>query len=370
MTKAILVWGAPYRVTNPDDYRAAFAESGQNYGNLLIGHGVRSILEPAPLLDREELSTPEEADERCRQVVIPAANFLWKDFDFAYMVNFLEKTHLPVTMIGVGAQTNDRTTSSPIHPNTLRLMKLVAERSAQIGVRGYYTAEVLAANGIHNVTVIGCPSLYSKRTPTIRIERERLDHIERLAVNLSRRVNRHSFHPDRMKSLENKVLALALTKDSTFIAQDELDELEAAANGSACPPQVAAYFDEQAPEAVSDYFRTKTRYFADIDAWSTFIRTQDASIGTRFHGNLMALINGVPALMIIHDSRTMEMCTLMGIPSIHVSEVGTEPMSLESLSERLVGASFERFEGAFVSLYRRYVGFLEANGLPHNLMKV
>ncbi len=371
MTKAILVWGAPYRVTNPDDYRAAFAESGQNYGNLLIGHGVRSILEPAPLLDREELSTPEEADERCRQVVIPAANFLWKDFDFAYMVNFLEKTHLPVTMIGVGAQTNDRTTSSPIPPNTLRLMKLVAERSAQIGVRGYYTAEVLAANGIHNVTVIGCPSLYSKRTPTIRIERERLDHIERLAVNLSRRVNRHSFHPDRMKSLENKVLALALalalTKDSTFIAQDELDELEAAANGTACPPQVAAYFDEQAPEAVSDYFRTKTRYFADIDAWSTFIRSQDASIGTRFHGNLMALINGVPALMIVHDSRTMEMCTLMGIPSLHVSDVGSAEPSVEWLEDRLKSARFDLFESSFAHLHRRYVSFLDANGVPHNL---
>jgi hypothetical protein len=370
MSKSILVWGAPYRVTHPEDHAAAFTESGNNYGNLLIGHGVRSVLEHVPLLDREDLASPEEANERCSQVVVPAANFLWKDFDFAYMLNFLEKTRLPVTMIGVGAQTNDRTTSSPIHPNTLRLMKLVSERSAQIGVRGYYTAEVLAANGIHNVTVIGCPSLYSKRTPTIRVEAERLGRIEQLAVNLSRRVNRHSFHPDRMQALENKVLTLALGKKSTFIAQDELDELQAAFSQKPCPPQVTSYFNETEGAAVSRFFCEHTRYFADIEAWSSFIRTQDASIGTRFHGNLIALINGVPALMIIHDSRTMEMCTLMGIPSIHVSEIGPEGMSTEQLMERLLGARFDRFEAAYAALYRRYLGFLDANALPHSLMRV
>lgn len=367
MSKSILVWGAPYRVDNPDDYLTAFTQSGQNYGNLLIGHGVRSVLEPGSLINREDLASPEEANERCRQVVIPAANFLWKDFDFGYMLNFLEKTRLPVTMIGVGAQTNDRTTSSPIHPNTLRLMKLVSERSAQIGVRGYYTAEVLAANGIHNVAVIGCPSLYSQRTPTIRVESERLANIQHLAINLSRRVNRHSFHPDRMQALENKVLALALGKDSTFIAQDELDELESAAKNTACPAQVAGYFGETDPVVVSDYFKGHTRYFADIEAWSNFIRTQDASIGTRFHGNLIALINGVPALMIIHDSRTMEMCTLMGIPSIHVSEIGLETMTVELLAERFASASFAQFESSYQALYRRYHTFLSLNGLPHNL---
>ncbi|MBK8536751.1 MAG: polysaccharide pyruvyl transferase family protein, partial [Candidatus Competibacteraceae bacterium] len=105
----------------------------------------------------------EEANERCDHVVIPAANFLWKNFDFGYMADFLEKTNLPIIIIGVGAQTNDRTMASPIHPNTLRLMRLISDRSASIGVRGYYTAEVLAANGIHNVRVIGCPSIYTSR---------------------------------------------------------------------------------------------------------------------------------------------------------------------------------------------------------------
>lgn len=368
MSKGILVWGAPHAVAHPDDWKLAFTESGQNYGNLLIGHGVRAVLDPSQLLSRSEIASPAEADERCRHVVIPAANFLWKDFDFGYLADFLEKTHLPVTMIGVGAQTNDRTISSPIHPNTLRLMRLVADRSAQIGVRGYYSAEVLAANGIHNVQVIGCPSLYSTRMPTLSIDTKRLASWKSLSLNLSRRVNRHAFHPERMRAIENTLLALALTRESTFVAQDEIEELQAHAEQSDCPPQVAKYFSESPPEVVSNFFRDNTRYFADIDRWAAYIRKQDISIGTRFHGNLIALINGTPALMVVHDSRTMEMCTLMGIPQLHVSDATNDNLTVERLAEHVDALDFTGFESAYRALYRRYVGFLTANGLPHTLM--
>ena len=369
MSKAILVWGAPHSVANPTDYNDAYIKSGRNFGNILIGNAVRTVLAPNRLVSREEVPTPEHANERCSHIVIPAANFLWKDFDFGYMADYIEKTVLPVTIIGVGAQTNDRTTSSPIHPNTLWLMKIVAERSAYVGVRGFYTAEVLAANGIHNVQVIGCPSLYTNRVPTIRIDASRLQQIDKLAVNFSRRVNGHSFHLDRMKDLENRLMELALQSDSTFIAQDELEEIEMAETGAACPAAVSRYFDSVPVDKVSDFFRNRTRYFYDVDAWSTFMRTQSASIGTRFHGNLIALINGVPALMIVHDSRTMEMCTLIGIPSVHIGHVPVGSMDARQLRERLESASFDAFEKAYAVLYKRFARFLRANGLRHNLMR-
>ena len=152
------------------------------------------------------------------------------------------------------------------------------------------------------------------------------------------------------------------------MAQDELEELTAAAETSACPKPVTEYFGTVSASVVSDFFRDHTRYFADIDAWEQFIRSQNLSIGTRFHGNLIALINGVPALMIIHDSRTMEMCTLMGIPSIHLSELGTQSNSGDYIAEQINNLDFTRFERAYCELYKRYVGFLNANGLPHNLM--
>jgi len=368
MNRPILIWGAPSGLRTTDDVEAAFKQSGNNFGNVLIGHGVRAVLEPYPLLERTEVATPEEANERCSQVVIPAANFLWKDFDFGFMADFLEKTRLPVAMIGVGAQTNDRTQTSNIHPNTLRLMKLVSERSSRIGVRGFYTAEVLAAHGIHNVEVIGCPSLYSTRLPSLSIDTGGLKELKRLSINLSRRVVRHSFAPERMREIENVVLQLGIQKGASFVAQDELDELLLASKGTALPPQVAQYFSSVPADDMVAFFRERTRWFPSVDTWSAHVREQDATIGTRFHGNLISLLNGVPALMIVHDSRTMEMCTLMNIPSVHVSAVEPGGLTAQALQERLHTLSFAEFESSYRSLYRRYVALLAANGLPHNLM--
>ena len=369
MNKPILIWGAPAELLSTQDHEAAFKESGNNFGNILIGHGVRAVLEPYPLIERNAVASAAEADERCSHVVIPAANFLWKDFDFGFMSTFLERTHLPVTMIGVGAQTNDRTQTSAIHPNTLRLMKLVSERSSRIGVRGFYTAEVLAAHGIHNVEVIGCPSLYSTRLPTLSIDVGRLQNIERLGINLSRRVVRHSFLPERMRALENVVLQMAIQTGAHFAAQDEVDELMLACKGVALSQLVTDYFSSVPADDVTTYFRERTRWFPSVDRWGAYVREQDITIGTRFHGNLISLVNGVPALMIVHDSRTMEMCTLMNIPMLHVSAVDSTEITPDSLLESVASLSFDAFERTYRLLYRRYSGFLTANGLPHNLMR-
>jgi len=368
MSKAILVWGAPSRVAKSESFNEAFIQSGRNFGNILIGHGVRTLLDGNELVTREDVPTPAHADERCSQVVIPAANFLWKDFDFGYMFDYLEKTHLPVTIIGVGAQTNDRTVSSAIHPNTLKLMKLIAERSASLGVRGFYTAEVLAANGIHNVQVIGCPSLYTNRMPAVHVDRERLKALDSVSVNFSRRVNGHAFHPDRMKQVENVILAFALKNESTFVAQDEIEELAAMELDQPCAEPVLKYFDKVAPESVDMFFRKNTRYFCDVENWAAYIRTQNLSIGSRFHGNLIALINGTPALMVVHDSRTMEMCTLLGIPHIHISRLAAENYSVDWIVEQVQGLTFDGFEKAYAALYKRFAKFLDANGLKHNLI--
>jgi len=370
MSKRLLLWGAIASVPSSDPVLVGLGRSGNNFGNLLIGNAVRTVLGNNSIITRSELKSPEEANQRCDHVVIPAANFLWKDFDFGHYADFLEKTNLPITIIGVGAQTNDRATTSPIHPNTLRLMHLISERSASLGVRGYYTAEVLAANGIHNVSVIGCPSLYTNCLPTVKIDKERLASIEKLSVNFSRRVCGHSFNPTRMRTVENKVLKFALMRNSTFVAQDELEELSLNAGEEVDTGPITGYFSDVDKEEVLKFFRNQTRHFCDVPTWAAYIREQSASIGSRFHGNLIALINGIPALTIVHDSRTMEMCSLMGNPTIHLNEINEGELSEESLMQSLLSCSFDRFEQSYRVLYQRFAAFLEANGLPNNLQVV
>jgi hypothetical protein len=367
VSKAILLWWETERIDAGLDYRAALKKGGFNFGNILIGNAVRTFLGKYDILTPPEVGSPAEANERCSQIVIPAANWLWKNFDFGDIADFVERTQLPVTIIGLGAQTNDRSMISTIHPNTLRLVQLIADRSASLGVRGFYTAEVLAANGIHNVEVIGCPSLFTNRCPTVKIDSSGLADPQSLSINFSRQVASHSFNAGVMQSVENMVLQYALKRDTLFVAQDEIIELGLSVGEDSDTRVLTCYFSESDPNAVVEFFKSRTRYFLEYDAWAAYMKTRALSIGTRFHGNVVALINGVPALTIIHDSRTMELCTVLGMPHFHINELPSGMKDKTILVDKIRSMSFGLFESSYAALYGRFVAFLSRNGLNHNL---
>ncbi|MFZ2266509.1 MAG: polysaccharide pyruvyl transferase family protein [Azonexus sp.] len=368
MSKRVMIWGAPSECDKLSPFEKSLEESGKNYGNILIGESVRGYLSCNDIISRNAVTSPAEANEKCDQVVIPAANFLWKNFDFGYMADFLEKTKLPVTMIGVGAQTNDRSITSQIHPNTLRLMRLVSERSNSIGVRGFYTAEVLAAHGIHNIAVIGCPSIYLGGLPRVSVDTTKLERFEKISVNFSRRVYKHSFLPETMRSIEKLVLEIFIDRDTTFVAQDEVEELGMSSGNSLNYGYVTSYFDNISSEKCVSFFEKRTRFFCNVPDWAEYMKIQDVSIGSRFHGNLIALVNGTPAVLVVHDSRTQEMAALLGIPHIHVSEYKDVEFGKDDILQKIMDSNFNKFEQSYRELYARFVKFLCLNGLDNNLI--
>ena len=368
--KRILFWGAPICVPNGENYLDEYHHSGNNFGNILIGHGVASVLSDCEYVFRSQLRSPDEADERCDHIVIPAANFLWKGFDFGYMADFIEATNLPVTIIGLGAQTHDRTRISEAHPNTLRLVKIIADRSPSLGVRGYYTAEVLAAHGILNVEVLGCPSLYTYLSPPEKIDPPTQDDLAGMVVNFSRRVSGHAFSQTALRAVENVLLKTALRLDLPFVAQDELDELELAfgKDGERSSKPVAAYFSGTKADVVIDYFRRQTRYFCKVGDWSAFVQLHTGTIGSRLHGNIISLINGKPGFVIAHDSRTLEVCALTGMPYLHINDVDPAAFSEEDLVEGLLSSDYGLFRSNMRWLFGKYRSFLEQHSLPHRLL--
>ena len=60
--------------------------------------------------------------------------------------------------------------------------------------------------------------------------------------------------------------------------------------------------------------------FWNID--SLFYKKENITfaLGTRFHGNMESLRNGVLALWITHDNRTEELTNYLNLPSIKLSE--------------------------------------------------
>jgi hypothetical protein len=364
MNKSILLWGAPHCVPNNIPLTEQYAQSGNNFGNILIGYGALRLFPDGRVTFRTDFKSVAEINEKCSHVVIPAANLLWKGFDLSSMLDFLQQLTLPIVMIGVGAQSSDRNIASPVHPGTVALMRYISDRCYSIGVRGYYTAEVLASIGIHNTTVVGCPSLYMKRTTQDNISAPHSGSFHSLSVNFSRRVNGHSFNPAASKHLDNILLQLAMENAADFVAQDELEELSYSLELSSDTSAFCKYFELAAPKQVAAFFKQRTNHFTNVPAWSTFLTTRTLSIGSRFHGNLLALLNDTPAYFITHDSRTLELCTLLGVPHLNVADPTTARIDQKSLMALTTAASYEAFHKSHAALFTRMKLFLHQNELP------
>jgi hypothetical protein len=365
--KKIFIWADPNQIDTSAPVNVQFEQSGFNFGNLVISHGAMCLFPRELLSYPKDFKHPEEIAESCSHVICPVANILWPGFDMKSTFDYLSKIPLPLIMLGVGTQTNNRNITQSINEVTLKLMRLVSERSASIGVRGYYTAEVLAHHGIHNTSILGCPSFYMNLEPS-KIKPLQGDSFNSISVNFSRRVGSHSFNPFKLQKIENALLKMALNHNADFIAQDELDEINLSRGDDRGFSDISKYFNESSSNEVKNFFTRKTRFFAKPHDWLEYFSSKNVSIGSRFHGNIISLLSGIPALFFVHDSRTMELSSLINAPSIHIDEIDDALIKPEYIKEKIYSANFESFEKAHKELFSRMRKFLEINNLHSSLL--
>jgi hypothetical protein len=365
----VFLLGASPSISLPPDahWEAKLAKTGGNTGNQIIAHSLLKQLRTSHV-SWDYSAPPQEVGERFDMFVIAAANFLHPGCDLAGMANYIEATKLPCMMVGLGAQSNSYSTEIPLQPGTERLVRIVAERSHAIGVRGPFTHAVLEAKGIHNVQVTGCPSYYVSCRPELALGKPDLPENPRIAINASRDVYRHSFDAERMKHLVRELAAEGVAYGADFIAQSEGEEITLADTPSESEragalERLARTFAGVAPdEKLRAWLDTRMRVFFSVEDWTAAIRSYDFVTGTRFHGCILALQNGVPAFVVCHDTRTADMCGFFGLP--HASIMDIEAIDIRDLYARTDVAALQR---RYTALYPTYKTFLDGNGLSHRL---
>jgi polysaccharide pyruvyl transferase WcaK-like protein len=65
----------------------------------------------------------------------------------------------------------------------------------------------------------------------------------------------------------------------------------------------------------------RVRFFLDPTTWFEHLAQYDFSFGTRIHGNIAALLAGTPALLLAHDSRTLELAEYHEIPHRTITSI-------------------------------------------------
>ncbi|MRJ76013.1 polysaccharide pyruvyl transferase family protein [Aeromicrobium sp. SMF47] len=338
-----------------------------NSGNYLFQHSVWKALstDTAELVSNGTLSErvvpqrgdAQRIDEEFDHFVVPMANAFRADFEprLSRLADLVERLTIPVTVVGIGAQAahgQGIESLAPVSETVKRFVGAVLDRSASIGVRGEFTKSYLLSLGFPeaSVDVIGCPSLFL-HGPDFRVDKraEAIGPDSRLALNLTPEVRGIGAFATAQAERHPHL---------TYIGQDAND-LRLLLWGTPFPhvhdPLVPVHLEHPI------YQQDRMRLFLDTWTWYDFMATQDFAYGTRFHGNVAALLGGTPALLLAHDSRTLELAEHHRMPYTLMPELSAD-LRAEDLYE---STDLTEFNAAMPDRFARYTAFLERNGLEH-----
>ena len=218
---------------------------------------------------------------------------------------------LRYVVTSIGAQHDSIEDGASVHPERLALVRQLAESAEFIGVRGYYTAELLADHGVTNTWVVGDPGLLHPRIGAEPPEPDDGDVVV------------HWTPSGRYRDAYRGLLEWARHHRAHLVAQSELERLLPGErpNSVVAGPDLAGILKYYAwpgrpHEGLEAWMVERGRWFGAPADWYGFFRGRRLALGARFHGNAAAVIAGVPALQLTLDSRTAELSSFHGLASM------------------------------------------------------
>jgi polysaccharide pyruvyl transferase WcaK-like protein len=303
-------------------------------------------------------------------VFLRGSNYVHAQMNWSRTVDVLRRLKIPVIAFGIGAQA-PVTGKLELSDDTRTVLRLIADSTASLGVRGAYSAQVLNDLGIKNVRIIGCPTAFRANRPDLAIRLPELDRVKRVGVTLRREVSKTyaqdirrylTFHRDLVK-------AMAVRFEVTLMAQGEIEEKKLALGTDAQKEEAFAALRQNEwatnwylDEAMEGLYRSRMFYSDVVAEYEKLVRGLDLVLGYRLHGNLMALANGTPSIYFTYDSRTVEFADTFKIPSVDV--FSGHDFRLEEYWEQ---ARFDHFNAAYAQVYGAMSAFLSENKVDHKM---
>lgn len=339
---------------------------GHNTGNLAFHYAIRNQL---------NISTPavhweapvEKIDAAGSMAILPCANQVGAHLDYGNLAKKFSAIKNPIVAIGLGAQAGLDGKIPQVPQGTLNWLKAISEHSIgtapNISVRGPFSKQVLEHYGFgDNVVALGCPTLFINPDPELGKKiANRIKEPKRIAVAAGHQRWMH------LSKIEASLARMVTVTNGSYIGQSPL-EMVKLTRGEAdklSEFELSQCRDYAMPEMDIAEFSTWSQKFGnvffDIPAWMEHYRHFDFVIGARIHGIMLALQAGIPAICIVHDSRTHELCTTMKVPFVMAKDVqgGVERKKLLKLFD----FDPDEFDNNRKNLYLKYKEFLFSNNL-------
>lgn len=241
---------------------------------------------------------------------------------FGRLSEIVRQINVPLFVFGVGMQER-LTAKEDILPELSEFLLELNQKAEIFGCRGAETEAYLRHIGCDRALALGCPSLYvyPSRVRSINALSEVKNKTGTTAGYLDRR-HLIGYQPERILSLEkitNK-LNLSYVFQNDLMTLSELENVHGIysdADNSVDSEIINSYIESFGVQvSVKEY-----RFFRDPRAWRQYASHHDFFFGDRFHGGVVSLQTGRPALFIYNDLRVRELTEHFGIPSVSLKDV-------------------------------------------------
>jgi len=348
-----------------------------NLGNLMFRYaGSRLYPEMVPVNFQD---VPQGLASRIDGLVYPTANILNSTAELGGHARFFQNFTIPFAVVGVGVQTQlENPMDVQVRPASRKFFEVLASKCSAVGVRGLTTGRILEETFGARCITVGCPSnlISTQSDSDLGSLLERKYGALKEGRKAPVRIALHPQHGNnymnaKHEASEKFLYRLAVSsRGASYVCNGPLPVFSIARNRlreSEFAPDLKKLHQFLNP-AVShrdfiNEFLGISFCFGSLFSWLEFLSAQDLVVGKRVHGCIAAMQCGVPAILIAHDTRTLELAETIGIPHVKLPFFEGGAASLETLLEAVEfsGADYARKRG---SLRENLNAVCTLNGLP------
>lgn len=323
------------------NYTHTINSLGLNTGNEVFWSALETIFAPKRIQYQD---IRNELNSTIDKLIVTDLIWIRENTDVPVMQKLLATYQGAIIPCSVGLQCGWYKNDFSLSNQMISVLKQLEERSV-IGVRGYYTAEILNKHGIKNIMVIGCPSMYQGIDPDKLVMRNKITNGTPFVSNFK------TFYSVLTKN-EKHFLSYCADRKAFFVEQTHKPFTEQQAN------------DIQYFKYVSSWLNDNSHIFYNIGDWESNTNGFLFCMGARFHGNVVALKNGTPSLFLTCDSRTKELTDFFSLPTLGLDEFDCSK-PLEYYYEQ---ADYTEFRKNYSANVATFLSFLQKNDMLKYLL--
>lgn len=374
-----------------------------NIGDQFVASGLARALDMDEFLTLTREASPEQFDyvnATCDAIIVVAQNALFPGwFEKNLPVSYLKQIRIPMVFFSLGLQFHFGDALS-LTRSDVESLKHIQDHCASLQIRGHITEDLLHSYGITRTRVLGCPSLLYSGTPEIHVRPPSLDKVTFTLTDMGRLPAIHDWQFRVLGKLIDKSANVTVAaQGGEYVLQEYLSVRDGIsfyerADYDVCIETGAAkdvprdnwtgglkagglvrsvltrkdlhqmresarWYYREAPEEVRDTILNHGFYSPLLAEYIRRARDQSLYCGTRLHGNLIALVQGTPAVFAIHDYRLKDMAEFLCVPSISMETDETE--------FELEGLSWEPYSRRLREIWRGFSDFFDENGLTSTI---